>query len=149
MRINTRFPVAIHIMVTAAFFKSKTVTSEALAKSVNTNPVVIRRTCSLLKASGLINVRSGVGGVYLNKDPKDITLLDIYKATRSPDQSSIFDMHQNPNPLCPIGANIHEALSAPLLAAQQEMEKKLSEFTLQDIIKSIAESSGLAPDEGR
>lgn len=133
--INTQFPVAVHILAFSAIIGSQ-VTSEFIATSVNTNPVVIRRINTLLKKAGLITTHLGVGGMSLNHDPKDITLLDIYKAVTSLEEN-LFDVHNAPNPECPVGSNIHESLRAPLSEAQQALEDSLAKYTLDDIIQTI------------
>lgn len=51
MKANTRFPVTIHILSYIAI-KGTGITSEELAKSVNTNPVVVRRLNGHLKKAG-------------------------------------------------------------------------------------------------
>lgn len=143
MRINTRFPVAIHILTAAAFCREKPATSELIAKSVNTNPVVIRRITALLKKAGLVEVRPGIGGIKLTQQPQKITLLAIYNAVKEPEKEELFDLHQEPNASCPIGANIHKALAEPLLTAQKQMEARLEQYTLYDVMKSVADNSSL------
>ena len=145
MRINTQFPVAVHILALLAFFEDKSPSSELIAKSVGTNPVVIRRVVSQLKKSGLVDAQAGIKGTSLRKKPKDITLLDIYNAVRSSEEA-LFDVHPNPNPACVIGAHIKEAMSIPLSDAQKAMENKLASFTLLDIVRPISEKSGLSPN---
>lgn len=137
MRINTRFPVAVHILALIALNKESTTTSELIAKSVNTNPVVIRRINGMLKKANLITIKAGVGGAYLNLSPKEITLLDVYNAVKSSEDDLLFDLHCDPNEKCPIGANIHEALSGPLIAAQKSLEDSLKEYTLFDVAEKI------------
>jgi DNA-binding IscR family transcriptional regulator len=137
MRINTRFPVAVHILALLAFDKESTTTSELIAKSVNTNPVVIRRINAMLKKANLITVKAGVGGAYLNLSPIDITLLDVYNAVKSSENDLLFDLHCNPSEKCFVGANIHEALLEPLIAAQKSLEDTLKEYTLFDVVEKI------------
>nr|WP_042160983.1 Rrf2 family transcriptional regulator [Paenibacillus gorillae] len=137
MSINTQFPVAVHILAFSAIVDGH-ITSDFIATSVNTNPVVIRRINTLLKKAGLIKTHSGVGGVSLNYDPKEIKLLDIYKAVTN-QQNSLFDVHNAPNPECPVGSNIHESLKAPLIEAQLALENSLARYTLDDIIQTINE----------
>jgi len=137
MRINTRFPVAVHILAVLAFNKESTATSELIAKSVNTNPVVIRRINAMLKKANLITIKAGVGGAFLNLSPKDITLLDVYNAVKSSEDDLLFDLHCNPSEKCFVGANIHEALSEPLNAAQKSLEDTLKEYTLFDVVEKI------------
>lgn len=136
MRINTKFPVAVHMMVLISFIQKmeKTATSEILAKSVGTNPVVIRQMMSMLRRAGLIETRSGIAGICLSKDGSEITLLDIYKAVQQDAEAPLFDFHTNPNPDCFVGGNIKEALEKPLAEAQRAMELSLAGYSLNDIV---------------
>lgn len=54
MNISTRFAVAIHILTLIDSNKEGKSTSEWIAGSVNTNPVVIRRLTSMLQKAGLV-----------------------------------------------------------------------------------------------
>lgn len=139
MRVNTRFPVAVHMMTLLSYLQKmeKTATSEVLAKSVGTNPVVIRQIMSMLRKAGLIETRSGAAGIYLSKKEENITLLDIYKAVQDDANASLFDFHPNPNPACFVGGNIREAMEAPLQEAQQAMEQSLAGYSLRDIVNHI------------
>ena len=80
MQVGIKFSTAIHALLCAKFFENEKVTSEFIAGSINTNPVIVRRLLSTLKAAGLVNVAAGVGGVSLAKEPKDINLLEIFNA---------------------------------------------------------------------
>lgn len=100
--VNSRVSVAIHILsLIATTNDSNQLTSEWIASSVNTNPVVIRRISSQLKKANLIVSNAGVAGYQLAKEPKDITLLDIYRAVQAPEE--LFAIHDNPNPECAVG----------------------------------------------
>lgn len=139
MRINTRFPVAVHMMTLISYMQKmeKTATSEILAKSVGTNPVVIRQMMSMLRKAGLIETRNGASGIYLTKKEEDITLLDIYKAVQDDVKANLFDFHANPNPACFVGGNIRDAMEKPLYEAQLAMEQSLAGYSLKDIINYI------------
>ena len=43
-------------------------------------------------------------------------------------------IHDNPNPNCPVGANIHVVLDEKLLKIQQAMEKELSLTSLAQLV---------------
>jgi DNA-binding IscR family transcriptional regulator len=144
MRINTRFAVAVHIMALTALNHESATTSELLAKSVGTNPVVIRRVIAQLKRGGLLSVRAGVAGADLSRAPEEITLLDIYNAVKTSDGAALFDVHKFPNPRCFVGANIHYVLTEPLADAQRALEDRLASYALTDVIRPIAERSGRA-----
>ena len=78
---TSRFTVALHIFTCVDTFKDEhKVTSDFLAASINTNPVIIRKILTQLKNAGLINVIRGTGGIELTRDHKDITFYDVYQA---------------------------------------------------------------------
>lgn len=139
MRINTKFAVAVHVMALIELNKEKEYpsTSELLALSVGTNPVVIRQLMALLKRAGLVETQNGVPGSKLAKMPEEISLLDIYKAVQKQTDTSLFDFHPNPNPKCPVGRNIAEAMEKPLSDAQEAMENVLKSYSLKDITTYI------------
>ena len=137
MKISSRFSVAVHILSILSIEKEKLCTSEWIAGSVNTNPVIIRRVTGMLKKAGLVNVNSGSGGSYLLKPVEDITLLDIYKAVDVVEEGQLFQIHEQPNVLCPIGANIEFVLEIILHKAQGAMEDVLKNFTMKDIVEGL------------
>lgn len=146
MRGNTQFPVATHILALVGLsehYNKHMPTSAEIADSVNTNPVVIRRIIALLKSDGIVSVRPGVGGVGLLKAPESISLLDIYKAIQTSQNSSVFDYHLNTKQSCPIGAKINSVLSSKLDVAQQKMEEELARYTLLGVMEDLARSNGL------
>ena len=137
MKANTRFPVAIHILTYIAI-KGKGITSDELANSVNTNPVVIRKLNANLKKAGFISIHNGPnGGAELKKSPQAITLLDVYQAVREEEDILIFNNPQHPNLNCQIGANIMDAISQPFQEAQDALKSVLSQYTINDIIQFI------------
>lgn len=146
MRINTKFPMAVHILAVIALNKDESLpsTSELIAKSVGTNPVVIRRISSQLKAAGLISTKAGVAGAKLNREMKAISLLDIYRAVQDEADAAVFDVHQNPSQRCWIGCNIHAAMEDPLGQAQDALEKTLASYSLYDVATDIRKRAGRA-----
>ena len=138
MKITSRFTVAVHTLLVIYNFSATTkVTSDFIAASVQVNPVVIRRTLLSLKAAGMVDVKAGSGGASIVKYMGDITLYDVYKAVDSMD-GDMFHFHENPNPACPVGRNIHAVLDAHLADAQAAMENELKNVTLLDLTKDLA-----------
>ena len=134
MQISSRFTIAVHILICIETFKEDyKITSDFLASSVNVNPVVIRRLLQQLKKAGIINVKRGSGGAYIEKPLDEITLLDVYNAVECIDNGNLFHFHENPNSRCPVGSNIHAVLDRRLDSIQQAMEREMSSVTLQDI----------------
>lgn len=62
MAMSTKLSVAIHILSLIETGPQEQVTSEYIASSVNTNPVVVRRLMSQLKA-GLIHSMRGANKI--------------------------------------------------------------------------------------
>lgn len=81
MQISSKFTVALHIFTCVDAFKDEyKVTSDFLAGSINTNPVIVRRLLAKLKNAGLIKVARGTGGIELTRPLNKISFLDVYAA---------------------------------------------------------------------
>lgn len=137
MKISSRFTVAVHSLSLIHMSRDAHCTSEWIAGSVNTNPVVIRNVLGKLKRAGLVNVRAGAGGAYLIREPEDISLLDIYRAVEVVEEGELFHFHDAPNPQCPVGANIETVLNIILIRAQDAMENVLKEVRLSDLVQGL------------
>lgn len=136
MQFSSRLPIAVHILLAIVEFEGKEkTTSVFLANSVNVNPVIIRNTLGQLKAAGLVTVRAGEGGAALAREPKDITLMDIFDAVEK--QEELFHFHENPNPECPVGKNVHAVLDHNLFSIQEAMREKMQSITLQSLIDDM------------
>jgi DNA-binding IscR family transcriptional regulator len=133
--MNSRLAVAIHILTLIASNPRDVATSEWIAGSVNTNPVVIRRITGLLKQAGLLRTQVGVPGAELIKTPSEISLLEVYKAVQPKDE--LFTIHESPNPACPVGRNIQSALDTVFDDARRAMEEQLEGQTVQDIMSRL------------
>lgn len=139
MMISSRFSVAVHILSLLAVNPTSHNTSEWIASSVNTNPVIIRRVLGKLKKAGLVKVRAGSGGAYLVKELQNITLFDIYQAVEVVPEKSLFHLHEQPNPQCPIGANIQGVLQVVFLRAQCALEEVLTKVTMEELVAGLME----------
>ncbi|MFJ7972988.1 Rrf2 family transcriptional regulator [Psychrobacillus sp. NPDC096389] len=139
MKISSRFTVAVHILSLVTLDRNVICTSEWIAESVNTNPVVIRRIMGMLKKAEFIDIKRGTGGITLQKPLSDITLLDVYHAVDVVDEGELFQMHENPNPNCPVGANIQGVLELILFRAQDAMEAVLKEVTMDELVQVLSQ----------
>ncbi|HBZ79401.1 MULTISPECIES: Rrf2 family transcriptional regulator [Brevibacillus] len=137
MKISSRFSIAVHILSLLSIDANSHHTSEWIAGSVNTNPVIIRRVLGQLKKAGLVNVRAGAGGASLAKELASITLLDIYRAVEVVEEGQLFHIHDQPNPACPVGANIQFVLELILLRAEHAMEAILQSVTMQELVSDL------------
>jgi Rrf2 family protein len=142
MKISSRFTVAVHILSLITLDRSVVCTSEWIAESVNTNPVVIRRVMGKLKKAGIIDIRRGLGGATLQMPLQELTLLDVYQAVEVVETGELFQMHENPNPDCPVGANIQGVLELILFRAQEAMEAVLKEITMEELVQVLNQKIG-------
>ena len=136
MQIGSKFTIGVHIITAIDYFKDMDrVNSEFLAGSIGINPVIVRTVISQLREAGIVRTQRGSSGAELAKRLDEITLYDIYKAVGSVDpEEGLFHFHEQPNPDCPVGRNIHKVLDQHLLDAQKAMEEQLRCTTLADIV---------------
>ena len=138
MQISSRFTIAIHIFACIETFKEDyKITSDFLSSSINVNPVIIRKLLSQLKSAGLIEVARGTGGTAITRPIDEITFYDVYKAVDLLEDGELFHFHENPNPNCPVGKNIHTALDDKLLKIQEAMENEMKKYTIADVVNDI------------
>lgn len=138
MQISSRFTIAIHIFACMETFEGQyKITSDFLASSIHVNPVIIRKILSQLKKAGLIEVARGTGGTTAARPVDEITFYDVYKAVDLLEDGELFHFHENPNPECPVGKNIHRVLDDKLTEIQRAMENEMKKYTIADVVKDI------------
>jgi Rrf2 family protein len=136
MSANSRMTVAVHILsylVLASRRHSNLVTSEQIAKSVRTNPVVIRRLLGELRKGGLVRSQRGAkAGWSLARSPKAITLLDVYNAVHD---DPLFALHASPpNRQCPIGRGLPSTLRKVYGSLEEELRRQLALTTVDTVL---------------
>ena len=136
MQISSRFTMAIHMFTCIDVFPGQKMTSDFMAASIGTNPVIIRKLLLQLKAAGLLEVARGTGGVSLTRPLSEITFLDVYKAVECSEEN-LFRFHENPNPACQVGRNIHQVLDAKLQQVQNAMEEELASIRISDVTEEM------------
>ncbi len=95
-------------------------TSEVLARSMDTNPVVIRRTMAGLREAGYVQSEKGHGGGWtLSCNLESVTLRDIYEALGNPSLLAIGNRTESP------GCLVELAVNAQLNQAFQDAEALL------------------------
>lgn len=144
MKISRRFTVAVHILSLIKIENNAVLTSSYIAGSVNTNPVVIRRLMGKLKDAGFIEVARGNSGAKLLKPLSEITLYDVYRAVEVVEEGQLFQIHDDTNIDCIVGANIQLVLEAILEHAQEAMEAVLKNVTIENIVDKILVSRAQA-----
>jgi Rrf2 family protein len=138
--VNTQFSIAVHVLA-AIVHHEGIFTSEVLAGSVNANPVFVKRILVKLSKAKLVTTTVGKSGGYgLARNPKSISLLDIYSAVDPPDA---FAIHAYPKTKeCVVSCNIKEVMSDVLVGTQEAVRRDLRQTTLADVVSKIRARSG-------
>lgn len=135
MQISMKCSVAVHCLIFIYEAKGITkVTSNLLAESTGSNPVVIRNILSALKKAGIITVRRGTGGAELCTDPSQITLYQIYSALEPNGVTSMIGIHPCQERPCPVAKNIRKVLERPYRKIENTVQETMESITLQSMI---------------
>jgi DNA-binding IscR family transcriptional regulator len=142
MSDSQRFPVAAHVLAylahKGAFSASAAVPSAALAASVPTNPVVVRRVTALLARAGLIGTRTGSGGgAWLTRAPDAITLDLVLRAVHG---CAHLGAPTAGAKGCPVSEHIPRAVAAAIKAADAAAADRLSHVTVADLLEGSGAS---------
>ena len=143
MAANSRLTVGVHALAWMALAQRQgreVLTSDQVAASVNTNPVIIRRCLGDLRRAGLVRVRHGAGaGWSLARPAGQITLLEVHDAVV---QESPFGLHHaEPNLGCPVGRGIRPALSRVYGGIDQALRRELAAVSVADVLRETLEAS--------
>lgn len=136
MAVSTQFSIAVHMLAGLGYMGSSDMTSTQLAASVNTSPSFVRRVLSKLSKAGLVSTTMGkTGSTTLAREPKAISLLEIYKAVEAP---KAFAIHDYPvQQYCKVSCEIKSSMEKVLAKTQTSMEKSLAEISLADVIADL------------
>ncbi|MDQ6926233.1 MAG: Rrf2 family transcriptional regulator [Candidatus Eremiobacteraeota bacterium] len=145
MAANSRFAVAVHAAAAIAYQGARGegwVSSEQLAGSVRTNPVVVRRVVTALVRAGLLESQHGRGGgARLARRPEDLTLREIYHAVAGASDRGVDILAYNPNPAnsaCRVSCGMRDALAPVFTAVETAVDDALGRTTLADVLARLA-----------
>ncbi|PCS01563.1 Rrf2 family transcriptional regulator [Lactococcus fujiensis] len=127
---------AIHILIYIELYKGeREMTSTAIAKSVSSNPGVIRRLMAQLSQAGLISTQVGKAVPALTRQASDISMLDVYKAVET--ECHLLQVDQKTNQDCELGRNIKNVLSDSYDQIQTAADAEMARISLADLILSV------------
>ena len=136
---SSRFTVAVHILTLLTIEqKAEPTTSDYLARSANTNPVVIRRILAMLGKAGLVVAQSGTsGGVKLAQLPEEINLRDVFKAVETRELFSFGSRKQNRHCIC--GRSLEPVMNKVFHRAETAMEDTLATVSIAQVAEEVQE----------
>ncbi len=113
-----------------------TVTSEKLAKAMQTNPVVVRRMMAGLRENGLVRSDKGHGGGWLlSCDLNKVTLFDVYEAVESPTLLAMGNRDENS--ACQVEKAVTATTQKAFVEAETLLLNKFKDITLAKLRRSI------------
>lgn len=128
MKRDSRLSGILHVLLHMAEHEGP-VTSEVLAKAMQTNAVVIRRIMAGLREQGYVRSEKGHGGGWtLACDLTAITLRDIYDAIGSPSLLAIGNRTEAPG--CLVEQAVNVALDGAYREAEALLLSRLGDVTL-------------------
>ena len=137
---SVQFTIATHIMAALGYRHGEEISSATLAESVNADRTFVRKSLSKLSKAGLVVTKRGKSGSsVLARSPRQITLLDIYRASAAP---PAFAIHSYPvEKRCPVSCHVKECMSGLLSQAQNSFERSLAKTTLAHLVDQIREKT--------
>lgn len=119
MRKDSRLSGVLHVLLHMAE-AGRPVTSEDMAKAMQTNAVVVRRVMAGLRDAGFVSSEKGHGGGWcIACDLAAVTLLDVYTALGSPQPFAMGNRSETPDCL------VEQAVNAVLDDAFRDAEALL------------------------
>ena len=136
MAANSRMASAVQILCVMAYTGPGSTNSEIIARSLLTNPVVVRRLLKDMERAGLVEIRPGKdGGVQFRREPDAITLDEIYRAVEG--ETEVFALRPGGNPKCPVNARMKDLLGPIFASANNAVEATLRGTTLGSLVRAI------------
>lgn len=128
MRRDSRLSGVLHVLLHLAEHAGP-VTSEVLARAMDTNPVVIRRIMAGLRDQGYVRSEKGHGGGWtLARDLSEVTLRDVYTALGCPSLLAMGNRTEAPG--CLVEQAVNAALDHAFHDAEALLLARFGEVTL-------------------
>lgn len=140
MRNDGRLSRMLHVLIHMARHDGP-MTSEAIARMLGTNPVLIRRTMAGLRNAGYVRSEKGHGGGWaIAADLETVTLLDVHRAVGG---LRLFAIGiERPEPGCQVATVVNEAVSDALQEAERLLVERLASISLAVLVRTFDERRG-------
>jgi Rrf2 family protein len=131
MNRDSRLSGVLHVLLHMAE-QGRPMTSDHLAKAMQTHPVVIRRILGGLRDAGFVHSEKGHGGGWtLAKNLASITMRDVYDAIGSPGLMAMGNRTEAPG--CLVEQAVNAALDTSFRDAEALLLARFDEVTLAQL----------------
>lgn len=135
MKRDTHLSSTLHILLHMAA-EGRPLTSEVLARSLETNPVVVRRLVAGLRERGYVRSEKGHGGGWtVACDLSKVTLRDIHTALGSPRLLAVGLQSEKPG--CLVEQSVEAALGPAFAEVEAQLLARFGEVTLADLQSDV------------
>ncbi|KKC23920.1 Rrf2 family transcriptional regulator [Sphingomonas sp. SRS2] len=135
MRTDSRLSRMLHVLLHMARHDGP-MTSEAIARMLGTNPVVVRRTMAGLRDAGYVRSEKGHGGGWaIAADLETVSLLDIHRAVGGPRLFAIGNEHSNAD--CAVEKVVNAAVEDALRDAEGVLVVRLGAVSLAELARGF------------
>ncbi len=136
MRTDSRLSRVLHVLLHMADAPGP-LTSEQIARMLDTHAVVVRRTLGGLRDAGYVRSDKGHGGGWtLACDLDAVTLLDVHRALGGPRIHAIGNERDNPQ--CAVERVVNAAIDDALRDAEALLAARFAEVSLGDLARAFA-----------
>jgi len=135
MKRDGKLSAALHALVHLAASRTGTMRSDEIARCLDTNPVVVRRTIAGLRNAGIVTASKGPGGgIKLVRATSAISVAEVSAALGEP----LLKLGTDPEtPTCLIEQSVNARLDRFRREAEKLLADRLSTMTLADIIADV------------
>lgn len=131
MRRDSKLSSVLHVLLHLAH-SDHPMTSEDMARFLDTNPVLVRRVLAGLRERGFIASNRGHGGGWsITCDLAKVTLRDIYEAVGAPPFFAMGNRTESPG--CLVEQVVNASLGAAFDEAEALLMRQLGHVTLADL----------------
>jgi len=142
MKFSHKLSDAVHLLAYIEIFPDDDLSSRAIARSIVTNPSMVRSLMMDLRKAGLLKTKQGSAEPELAKKPEEISLYDIFAAVGM--DHHLLHVDEDTEQKCPVGGNIQGPLAKAYAEVEEAAFAKMREISLQEIVDQIKEEGQLA-----